>query len=81
MVESSSRKDRERNSKTKERNKEKPVDEEKDSRKERKLGRKRERLEEAPTTEHKRRREGIWFFLNSQDTFSKTANSSAKRRR
>lgn len=58
-MESGSRKDRERIPKTKERNKEKPVDEEKDSRKERKLGRKRERLEENPSTEHKRRREGM----------------------
>lgn len=63
MVESGSRKDRERNSKIKDRNKEKIVDEEKDSRKERKPGRKRERLEENPPTEHKRRREGKLLYF------------------
>lgn len=39
--------------------KERLTEEEKDARKERKLGRKRERMEENPINEHKRRREGI----------------------
>lgn len=49
---------KERSVKNKER-KEKLTDEEKDARKERKLGRKRERLEETSTSEHKRRRDGM----------------------
>ncbi|KAH8248629.1 hypothetical protein KR032_001611, partial [Drosophila birchii] len=43
--------------KTKERNKDKLSDEERDARKDRKLGRKRERGEESNSSEHKRRRE------------------------
>ncbi|XP_017009765.2 THO complex subunit 2 isoform X3 [Drosophila takahashii] len=43
--------------KTKERNKDKLSDEERDARKDRKLGRKRDRTEESNSNEHKRRRE------------------------
>ncbi|XP_017047454.1 THO complex subunit 2 [Drosophila ficusphila] len=43
--------------KTKERNKDKLSDEERDARKDRKLGRKRDRTEETNSNEHKRRRE------------------------
>ncbi|XP_043865213.1 THO complex subunit 2 isoform X1 [Drosophila mojavensis] len=43
--------------KTKERNKDKLSDEERDARKDRKLGRKRDRNEESSTSDHKRRRE------------------------
>ncbi|XP_023179884.2 THO complex subunit 2 [Drosophila hydei] len=43
--------------KTKERNKDKLSDEERDARKDRKLGRKRDRNEESGTSDHKRRRE------------------------
>ncbi|XP_033174015.1 THO complex subunit 2 isoform X2 [Drosophila mauritiana] len=44
--------------KTKERNKDKLSDEERDARKDRKLGRKRDRVDESNSNEHKRRREG-----------------------
>lgn len=49
--------------KTKERNKDKLSDEERDARKDRKLGRKRDRIEESGGSDHKRRREGETFTI------------------
>lgn len=66
-------KTKDRSMKNKER-KEKLTDEEKDARRERKLGRKRERIEENSSSEHKRRRDGktnkvdyfyfLYLFMN-----------------